>query len=164
MCINKTKRTHKFFKYFLQMFCRHKKWSNSSKTTLRSNVTHKVLGKVSNKFLNELMEVSSLIIKMIAMSFIMLSPMIENKNIIFTVSIFFAEIIVKADHSDSDLKKKIEILVKLLFWSSAIAFNMIKFLAILQVKARKTMIKTILWKIVTNKWNHVYSWNSKNKL
>ena len=79
----------------------------------------------------------------------MLSPMIENKNIIFTVSIFFAEIIVKADHSDSDLKKKIEILVKLLFWS--IAFNMIKFLAILQVKARKTMIKTILWKIVTNK-------------
>ena len=92
-----------------------------------------------------------MIIKMIAMSFIMLSPMIENKNIIFTVSIFFAEIIVKADHSDSDLKKKIEILVKLLFWSSAIAFNMIKFLAILQVKARKTMIKTILWKIVTNK-------------
>ena len=79
----------------------------------------------------------------------MLSPMIENKNIIFTVSLFFAEIIVKADHSDSGLKKKIEILVKLLFWS--IAFNMIKFLAILQVKARKTMIKTILWKIVTNK-------------
>ena len=79
----------------------------------------------------------------------MLSPMMENKNIIFTVSIFFAEIIVKADHSD--LKKKIEILVKDLFWSSTIAFNMIKFLAILQVKARKTMIKTILWKIVTNK-------------
>ena len=79
----------------------------------------------------------------------MLSPMMENKNIIFTVSIFFAEIIVKADHSD--LKKKIEILVKDLFWSSTIAFNTIKFLAILQVKARKTMIKTILWKIVTNK-------------
>ena len=67
--------------------------------------------------------------------------MIENESKSFTnISTFFEIMVVEHGVCDHDLRKVIKILVKT-FLFFIIEFDMMKFLAIIQVKAVKTMIK-----------------------
>ena len=56
---------------------------------------------------------------------------------------------------DHDIKKEIEIIVKLLRLFSAIKFNMMELLAILKVKACKTMIIESWCKTATNRLSYI---------
>ena len=82
----------------------------------------------------------------------MLNTIIGNKKEVYQYFNFFSRTMVTdCGIRDYDIKKEIEIIVKLLWLFSAIKFNMMELLAILNVKACKTMIKESWCKTATNR-------------
>ena len=106
-------------------------------------MVRKELSQMKNSYdsLNALSRANSLFMKSVARSF-MLCYM-ENRSRIFTnILIFFLDIMVPI-HSlcDHDLRKEIKIFIKIWVLFSIRLFNTVKLLAILQIKASKTIIK-----------------------
>ena len=101
----------------------------------------------SYNFLNTLIPANSMSWHSIDGSFIVL-------NVVIVFNFFFSDILV-AEHGiyDHDLRKKVKILVKILFLFSVLVFNMINLLVILQVKVGKTVIKE--FQIVTKNSNYI---------
>ena len=71
----------------------------------------------------------------------MLNTTMGSSRLFLILQSFFEIMVAGYGTCDHDLKNEIEILVKLLLSFSAIVFNITKLLAVLQVKAGKTMIK-----------------------